>query len=121
MLKIALTEPPVPIAHVTLSGTLDTSTASELQAFIDEQITAGVNALVLDMEALIFIASEGLRVLAKARKMMRLRGGHTYFVNLSRQVRKVFEIVHAAPVDEIFNNTDELDAYLADMQKRVGD
>jgi hypothetical protein len=42
-------------------------------------------------------------------------------VNLSPQVQKVFDIVKAVPYAEIFRSEEELDAYLASMQRQVSD
>jgi len=119
VLEISIDETQLPTARIDLSGSLDTSTAADLEQFFTRSVSEDVKVLVLSMEALTFISSEGLRVLAKIRKTMRNHGGTTYFVNLSRQVQKVFEIVRAAPLNEIFTSTAELDAYLAEMQRKA--
>jgi anti-sigma B factor antagonist len=120
-LDISIAASPPAIAHFSLAGSLDTTTAPELQEHFDRFVTPQVDALVIDLEALSFISSEGLRVLIKARKMMRNRNGAAYFVNPSRQVAKVFEIVTAAPVNEIFSSMAELDEYLTAIQKKISE
>lgn len=119
MLEISIDETQLPTAKLDLSGSLDTSTAADLEQFFANSVSEEIKILVVSMAALTFISSEGLRVLAKIRKTMRSHGGATYFVNLSCQVQKVFEIVRAAPLNEIFASTAELDAYLADMQRKA--
>ena len=52
-----------------LAGRLDTTTAPELESVVDSSL-AGVQELILDLEALEYISSAGLRVILKARKMM---------------------------------------------------
>ena len=121
MLEISIDESQLPTAHITLAGSLDTSTAADFEQFFAERIGDGVKTVVLIMAGVTFISSEGLRVLAKIRKVMRNQGGNTFFVQLSRQVQKVFEIVRAAPLNEIFSSTAELDAYLAEMQRKVSE
>jgi anti-sigma B factor antagonist len=106
-------------AHIALNGHLDSSTAADFEQFVAEQIGEEITILVMDLEKLVYISSEGLRVLAKTRKLMRKRGGTTSFVNPSPQVRKVFEIVRAAPLNEVFTSIEELDAYLLEMQRKV--
>ena len=75
--------------------------------------------LVVDLVDLEYISSAGLRSLFRARKAMRANGGHALLVHAQPQVRKVFEIVKAVPVHEVFRSVAELDAYLAEMQRRV--
>ena len=52
-----------------LEGRLDTVTAPELEAALQEGI-AGVSALTLDLEKLEYISSAGLRVLLSTQKIM---------------------------------------------------
>ena len=56
-----------------LAGRLDTTTAPELESVVDSSL-AGVQELILDLEALEYISSAGLRVILKARKMMLAHG-----------------------------------------------
>jgi anti-sigma B factor antagonist len=50
---------------------------------------------------------------------MRTRNGHTLLLSPQPQVRKVFDIVKAMPVNEVFSSTQELDAYLGRMQRQI--
>ena len=109
------------LATLAIGGRLDAQTAPELDA---AAVTAGegVNdnaTLVLDMKGLNYISSAGLRSIAKLRRAMQARGGTVLLVNPQPQVRKVFEIVKAVPVHEIFQSVEELDAYLSEMQRKI--
>lgn len=75
--------------------------------------------VVVDLAGLEYVSSAGLRSLARIRKSMRARNGHTLLLNPQPQVRKVFDIVKAVPVNEVFTSTQELDAYLDRMQRQV--
>ena len=75
--------------------------------------------LVIDLVDLEYVSSAGLRSLFRARKAMRTNGGFSLLVHAQPQVRKVFEIVKAVPVHEIFQSVEELDAYLSEMQRKV--
>ncbi len=102
-----------------LDGKLDATTSPTLDQFISDSLSPSVQTLVFDLQKLSFVSSAGLRVFAKARKTLKARSGNAYFVNLSPQVKRVFEIVKAVPVSEVFQDVQEFDAYLAAMQKKV--
>jgi anti-sigma B factor antagonist len=104
-----------------LQGRLDAMSFGEFDKEADkvlEQMASG-GTLVLDLSALDYISSAGLRSIAKARKAMRARDGQTLLVNPQVQVRKVFDIVKAVPVKEIFQDVRELDDYLDRIQRKV--
>ncbi len=102
--------------HLILDGKLDAITAPELEQVIGEQLNQETKILIVDLQALSFISSAGLQIFAKARKIMKSKNGKVYFVNLSPQVKRVFDIVKAVPIYEVFQNLEELDAYLTKMQ-----
>ncbi|PSB00458.1 STAS domain-containing protein [Merismopedia glauca] len=102
-----------------LDGKLDTITAPELDQFISHNLNRQIETLVLDLQKLSFVSSAGLRIFAKTRKIMKSRDGKIWFVNLSPQVQKVFDIVKAVPVSEVFQDPKELDAYLATLQNKA--
>lgn len=107
------------VVHV--GGRLDAMTFSEL----DEAMLALLPRLgdggtvVVDLAGLEYVSSAGLRSFARIRKSMRARNGHTLLLNPQPQVRKVFDIVKAVPVNEVFTSTQELDAYLDRMQRQI--
>jgi sigma-B regulation protein RsbU (phosphoserine phosphatase) len=104
-----------------LEGRLDAMTFGEFDREAEkvlQQMQTG-STLVLDLSSLEYISSAGLRSIAKARKHMRARDGHTLLLNPQVQVRKVFDIVKAVPIKEIFQNMQELDDYLDQIQRRM--
>ncbi len=106
---------------VALAGKLDAMSYLDFDKRIDPviaQIPRG-GTLVLDLASLNYISSAGLRSVFRARKAMKAHGGQSLVVNTQPQVRKVFDIVKAVPVNEIFSTVAELDAYLDQMQKKV--
>lgn len=74
--------------------------------------------IVFDMNDTVYMSSAGVRVVFKAQKQMKERGGKFYITNLQPQVRKVFEIINALPGLRIFESVEELDRYLDAMQKK---
>lgn len=73
-----------------LTGRLDTSTAPELEAVIKQSID-GVTALNIDMEALEYISSAGLRVLLSAQKIMN-RQGEMKVTHVNETIMEIFEV-----------------------------
>ncbi|MBD2627669.1 STAS domain-containing protein [Trichormus variabilis] len=106
---------------LALDGQLDTLTATDLDTSIQKSLTPNTQTLILNLQNLSFISSAGLRVLAKARKTMTSRKGKVFFTHPTPQVKKVFDIVKAVPLSEVFANTQELDAYLTAMQASVNE
>ncbi|AFY74704.1 anti-anti-sigma factor [Synechococcus sp. PCC 7502] len=107
---------------LTLNGELDTITSPDLDKAVQSHLACPeVKILILDLQKLSYVSSAGLRIFAKTRKAVKSRGGKLFFTNLSPQVKKVFDIVKAVPLSEVFVNTQELDAYLAVMQSQAED
>ena len=75
---------------VVLSGRLDTTTAPELEATLKESFD-GVTALTIDMGALEYISSAGLRVLLSAQKIMS-RQGEMKVLHVSETIMEIFEV-----------------------------
>ena len=101
-------------AHVSLTGSLDSETAPQL-----EKALGGIDANVIafDMTNLAFISSAGLRVMFAAAKRQKSKGGNVGMSNLRPGVRKVFEIVKALPDMNVFASEKEMDEYLARFQR----
>ena len=118
-LGIELSPPGNGSQRVTLSGRLDTHTYEDLDEALAPLLTRHLQSLVLDLAALEYISSAGIRSVFIARRRMAERGGRLLVLNLQPQVRKVFDIVKAVPLSEIFRSVQEADAYLDRIQKRI--
>jgi anti-anti-sigma factor len=66
-----------------------------------------------------YISSSGVRTVIKTKKQLQQRGGSLVMVNLQPQILNVFEIINALPSLQIFTSIEELDEYLADMQRQI--
>jgi len=102
---------------VKLTGSLDTSTAPELERQLAPVWNETFKDLIFDLGGLKFISSAGLRVFSSARKQMKERGGQASFVNMQPQIKEVFEIIKALPGVAVFESIEELDRYLAARQR----
>jgi len=102
-------------------GKLDAVSCQEFDRALDGVLAQAPRGgtLVIDLAELEYVSSAGLRSLFRARKAMRTNGGFSLIVHAQPQVRKVFEIVKAVPVHEVFRSVEELDAYLTEMQRKV--
>lgn len=104
---------------VNLSGRLDTHTYEALDEALSPLLATPITLLVLDMTGLDYISSAGIRSIFKVRKALATRDGRVLVTHPQPQIRKVFDMVKAVPLGEIFTSAQELDAYLDTMQHRT--
>lgn len=105
--------------RVYLAGRLDTSSYAELDHQLGPLLAANLPSLVLDLADLDYISSAGIRSIFRARKALSAHGGKVVVVNPQPQIQKVFDLVKAVPMNEIFSSVAEADAYLDAMQRKV--
>ena len=83
-------------ATIKVVGRLDTTTAPALDKAINEDIV-DVKNLVLDVQAMEYISSAGLRVLLGAQKKMQ-KIGSMKVVNVCQEVMEVLEMTGFADI-----------------------
>jgi len=101
---------------VRLVGVLDSRTAADAQRALAILAESAPPAVVFDLARLTFLDSSGITVLLASRIAFRRKGGTVYLTNLSRQVRRVLDVVQALPGVRIFESMEAFDAYLAQVQ-----
>ena len=84
------------VATITVVGRLDTTTAPALDKAINEDIV-DVKNLVLDVQAMEYISSAGLRVLLGEQKKMQ-KIGSMKVVNVCQEVMEVLEMTGFADI-----------------------
>jgi anti-anti-sigma factor len=89
---------------VKLEGNLDTNTAPEAQAALDELVSAGASQLLLDFTALDYVSSAGLRVLLATGKKLKRSGGKMHLFALNETVEEVFEISGFSSIFDVFSD-----------------
>lgn len=98
---------------IQLSGRLDAMQAPVLKEKIEELFTEGRYRIVLDLSALEYVASPGLRVLIESRKKARdwkitaLEGGDIRLAGLPSRIREVFDLTGFTSLFEIYANATE--------------
>ena len=75
---------------LTVSGRLDTTTAPELEAALDE-VLENTKELIFNLENLEYISSAGLRVILKAQKLMNTKGSMK-LTGVNDSIIEVFDI-----------------------------
>jgi len=75
---------------LALEGRLDTTTAPELETVVKGELD-GVSALEIDMTALEYISSAGLRVLLAAQKIMN-KQGTMKVTHANDDIMEIFEV-----------------------------
>lgn len=108
------------VVTVSLTGSLDTATAPDLERQLTPILDSAVKDLVFDLAELKFISSAGLRVFSIARKKLKEHGGQAAFINMQPQINEVFEIMKSLPGVAVFQNVAEMDEYLAARQRSYG-
>lgn len=81
---------------VALSGRLDTTTASLLEAELKKNI-AGIEKLIFDFAELEYLSSASLRVLLAAQKVMN-KQGEMIVKNVNETISEIFEVTGFADI-----------------------
>lgn len=74
-----------------ISGRLDSSTAPQLQEYVDRKLE-GVSELLMDLNNLEYISSAGLRVFLSAGKKMKAAEGEMVITGANEEIREAFKI-----------------------------
>ncbi len=116
-LTIRSIEESIGVFKVSPVGSLDSNTSPILEQKINYLLDSAAKAIVFDLKDLAYITSAGIRMLILTKKAMKKRQGKFAVINPQPQVEKVFEILNAIPVFNIFKSVAELDQYLEEMQR----
>jgi len=102
-------------------GSIDTTTAPILEKEVDTILEKSPRVIIFEMGGVEYISSMGVRVVIKTKKALASTGGRFIMVDMPPQIKRVFDIIYALPKQEIFESIEELDEYLAAMQRQVLD
>ncbi|HEY0310099.1 MAG TPA: STAS domain-containing protein [Luteimonas sp.] len=95
------------IAIVAISGSVDGLTAETLLATLQAHVEDGHTRLVVDLAAVEYTSSAGLRALLATVKEARRRGGDLRLAQINPNVRKVLELSGFVTILKIFAEVDE--------------
>jgi anti-sigma B factor antagonist len=80
------------VTIVSILGSLDAMTSPDLNEFFKSQFQAGNVRLVIDLAALDYTSSAGLRAMLSAVKEARAQGGDVRLAASQPNVKKIFEM-----------------------------
>ena len=95
------------IAIVAISGSVDGLTAETLLSTLPAHVEDGHTRLVVDLAAVEYTSSAGLRALLATVKEARRRGGDLRLAQINPNVRKVLELSGFVTILKIFAEVDE--------------
>jgi anti-anti-sigma factor len=106
---------------VRVAGELDNTTYVQATQALKPLIAAPCQHVVFNLSELSFLSSAGISVLLDARKKLEAQKVSVTAIGMRPPIRKVFDIMKAMPASQIFSSVDELDDYLAAIQKKAED
>jgi anti-sigma B factor antagonist len=84
--------------ELVVGGRLDAETAGELARMVDEELRRGHHDIGLDLDAVGFLSSAGIRVLFEMHRAAKAAGGTCLIRTAAEPVRKVLELTRLAPI-----------------------
>jgi anti-sigma B factor antagonist len=100
--NVLLESLPGQVYRIAPQGRLDAVTVPALETAIDEQLNARRFRLVIDMSAVAYISSSGLRALLRARRQAQAGGGDVVLCAMNDRVTEVFEMIGFNSLFRIF-------------------
>ena len=94
------------VTVVSFEGYLDTNTAPDAQARLDELVAEGKTSILVDFSDLDYISSAGLRVLLVTAKRLG-SGGSLRLCSLNETVREVFDMSGFSTIFSVLGDREE--------------
>jgi anti-anti-sigma factor len=101
------------VYRIAPQGRLDAVTVPALEAAVDEQLHAQHFRLVIDLGAVGYMSSSGLRALLRARRQAQVGGGDVALCAMNERVTEVFEMIGFNNLFKIYATSAEAAAALA--------
>lgn len=84
--------------ELAVSGRLDAATSDGLTAAVADELRAGHHLILLDLTAVTFLSSAGIRVLLSSQRSARSLGGQCLVRRSSPAVRQVIDLARLGPL-----------------------
>jgi len=117
-LTITVNEVKPGLQVVALDGRLDTDSSPRLEKAIDGLLAGEPKVVWLDLAALSYLSSMGIRALHRAFKDLQAKKGRLLLANVQPQIKKVLDCARTFP-PETFATMEEADAYYDSIQRKV--
>ena len=95
------------VTCVEVEGRVDAATVSMLEKALQHLLADAQYRLIVDMKAVSYISSSGLRALLAARRQARSWGGDVYLCQLSTRVHEILEMVGFLSVFGVYATREE--------------
>ena len=118
LLHVNVTRSGQDVYTIAPKGSIDTDTYVILQKKVDAVVKSKPKVIIFDMQNVDYMSSMGINVILQTRDLMAKAGGNMLLANLKPQIKKIFDIVKAIPDQNIFTSREELDRYLAGIQRK---
>ena len=101
-------------------GSIDSDTHDSFRQYLEPVLQTSTKGIVIDLKDVDYISSAGLGVFFFVQKYMKSCHGKLLFCHLKPQIKKLFDLMHALPPEDVFKNIEEADSYLyAAVNKEV--
>ena len=94
------------VAVVSVKGRMDAVSSPEFEKEMTVLIAEGNNVLILDLVALDYVSSAGLRSILTITKKLKEKGGKLLIAGLKGMVKEVFEISGFHSIIPIFESVE---------------
>ncbi len=93
---------------ITVTGRLDTTTASDFETNCFELISSKAhNGIVIDLQALEYMSSAGLRSILSLGKRVKAQGKGLVFCSLQGMVKEVFDVSGFTSIFSVYESQEE--------------
>ena len=91
---------------ITVQGRIDGVTAPEFENYLSDFISQGTRAFIVDLDALEYISSAGLRSILATAKRLKADQGSICFTGLKSTVEEVFKISGFHSIFKVFDSNE---------------
>jgi len=96
-----------PVAVMQVKGRVDSETAPELENALSDLLTSNRNKIILNLQAVEFLSSAGLRALVKALKQAQESGGDLRLASVSEPIEVILRTVGMLQMFKLFSTSEE--------------
>ena len=95
------------ITVVTVTGRMDAVTSPDFEKSLSEMIARGESTFVINLSALEYISSAGLRCILSTAKQLKNKNGTIIFAGLQGAVEEVFKISGFHTLFKVFDTEEK--------------
>ena len=95
------------VSIMNVKGRVDSNTAPELESALENLLKNKKNKIVLNLKAVDYLSSAGLRALVKALKEAQQSGGDLHLAAVSKQIEVVLRTVGMMQMFKLFPTNEE--------------